>query len=70
MRKKISYKFRIFPDAIGEWRWRIEASNGDIVADNGEGYKKRAQAVRMVERLLKFFKENDVEIIKSWENGK
>lgn len=26
-----------------EWRWRLRASNGRIVADSGEGYSSRAK---------------------------
>lgn len=28
-----------YKDAAGEWRWRITAPNGNVVADSGEGYK-------------------------------
>ncbi len=34
-------KFEYYKDAKGEWRWRLKASNGRIVA-SGEGYKTRA----------------------------
>jgi uncharacterized protein YegP (UPF0339 family) len=27
-----------YKDAKGEWRWRLKASNGRILADSGEGY--------------------------------
>ena len=31
-----------YKDGIGEWRWRyIDPSNGKILADSGEGYKKK-----------------------------
>lgn len=34
--------FEVYPDAIGEWRWRlIHKSNGKIMADSGEGYKNK-----------------------------
>lgn len=29
-----------------EWRWQLIASNGRIVADSGEGYKRRVDCVR------------------------
>jgi uncharacterized protein len=32
-------KFVKFNDAKGEWRWRLLADNGKIIADSGEGYK-------------------------------
>jgi uncharacterized protein YegP (UPF0339 family) len=28
-----------YQDAKKEWRWRLKASNGRIIADSGEGYK-------------------------------
>ena len=28
------------------WRWRYTASNGRILADSGQGYSRRADAVR------------------------
>lgn len=28
------------------WRWRYTASNGRVLADSGQGYSKRADAVR------------------------
>lgn len=31
-------KFETYIDARGEWRWRLRASNGKIIADSGEGY--------------------------------
>lgn len=34
-----------------EWRWRLRASNGKIIADGGEGYSSRAKVRRAVIRL-------------------
>lgn len=36
-------KYEIYHDASGEWRWRLKASNGKIVA-SGEGYKRKQGA--------------------------
>ena len=33
-------KLCVYRDAKREWRWNIRASNGKIVADSGEGYKR------------------------------
>lgn len=35
-------KFVQYKDVRGEWRWRLVAANGKIVADSGEGYKNEA----------------------------
>jgi len=31
-------KFQVYRDAADEWRWRLLAANGKIVATSGEGY--------------------------------
>ena len=31
-----------YKDTKGEWRWRLKASNGRIIADSAEGYKNEA----------------------------
>lgn len=31
-------QFEIFKDVAGEYRWRLRADNGKIIADSGEGY--------------------------------
>ncbi len=48
-------KLQIYRDARREWRWRLRASNGRIVADSGEGYRRRAavhEAVKRVRSIL------------------
>ncbi|HYW12587.1 MAG TPA: DUF1508 domain-containing protein [Longimicrobium sp.] len=30
-----------YEDNNGEWRWRLKAENGEIIADSGEGYKNK-----------------------------
>ena len=35
--------FEIYKDAEGDWRWRlVHNSNGNIIADSGEGYENRS----------------------------
>jgi uncharacterized protein YegP (UPF0339 family) len=43
-------KFEIYEDARGEYRFRLKAGNGEIVA-TGEGYKTRAGAIRGTEAV-------------------
>ena len=31
-------RFQKYVDAQGNWRWRLIAANGRIIADSGEGY--------------------------------
>jgi uncharacterized protein YegP (UPF0339 family) len=35
-------RVQFFKDKRGEYRWRLKASNGEIIADSGEGYKAEA----------------------------
>jgi uncharacterized protein YegP (UPF0339 family) len=34
-------RFELYRDAKGEWRWRLRARNGEVVAESGEGYTRR-----------------------------
>jgi len=36
--------FEVYQDRKREWRWRLRAGNGRIVADSGESYRKRRAA--------------------------
>ncbi len=45
-------KFHVYKDAKGEWRWRLTAKNGRIIADSGEGYRRKATAVKACINLI------------------
>jgi hypothetical protein len=32
------YKFEVYQDKAGQYRWRLVAPNGKSIADSGEGY--------------------------------
>jgi amphi-Trp domain-containing protein len=36
--------FELYADKASEWRWRLRHDNGNIIADSGEGYSKKANA--------------------------
>ena len=40
--------FEIYADTAGQWRWRLRAVNGRIVADSAEGYASKRNAKRAV----------------------
>jgi uncharacterized protein YegP (UPF0339 family) len=42
-------KLEVYRDAKCEWRWRLRASNGRIVADGGEGYRRKASLLGGIE---------------------
>jgi len=44
-------KLEIYRDGRGEWRWRLKASNGRIIADSGEGYRRLGSARRAANRV-------------------
>ena len=44
-------KFQFYQDDKGEWRWRLVAHNGKILADSGEGYVNRAAMLKTVKRI-------------------
>jgi len=33
-----SLHFETYQDDVGEWRWRLRAVNGEIIATSSEGY--------------------------------
>lgn len=35
-------EFEIHTDENGQYRWRLKAGNGEIIADSGEGYHNKA----------------------------
>lgn len=44
------WKFEVYEDKAGEFRWRLKAGNGRTVGDSGEGYDSRSNARRAAER--------------------
>nr|WP_277552737.1 HVO_2922 family protein [Halobaculum sp. YSMS11] len=36
--------FEVYQDTAGQWRWRLEHDNGNIIADSGEGYASKQKA--------------------------
>ncbi len=43
--------FEVFEDSAGEWRWRLVATNGNIIADSGEGYQSKQGARRGIDSV-------------------
>jgi len=46
--------FWVYQDDLGEFRWRLVAPNGKIIADSGESYKERNKAKKAIERTINF----------------
>ena len=41
----------VFQGEDGEWRWRRQAQNGQIISVSGEGYKTRQYAIDIASQL-------------------
>lgn len=37
--------FYVYQDASRQWRWRLKAVNGRVIADSGEGYVSRTECI-------------------------
>lgn len=42
-------KFEIYKDHLKQYRWRLKASNGYIVADSSEGYVAKSDCQRGID---------------------
>ena len=40
-----------YKDHKGEWRWRLKATNGRIIADSAEGYESETECRKDIERV-------------------
>lgn len=45
-------RIHIYMDHRAEWRWDLVASNGNIIADSGEGYNTRWGCRRAARKFL------------------
>lgn len=56
--------FEVYQDRADEWRWRLVATNGNIIADSGEGYQSKQGAKRGIESVRKAAPRAEVETLK------
>ena len=54
-------KFELYADAKGEYRWRLKASNGQVMGTGGEGYSSKATAKAGIESVKKNAPEAPIE---------
>ena len=54
-------KFVLYRDGKKEYRWRLVAANGNIVADSGQGYKNKKDCLATLESIRKGAAEAPVE---------
>lgn len=60
----------IYKDRSAEWRWRLRAPNGPIIADSAEGYTRRASARLAFDRLRKICRCSIKDRTKAWRKLK
>lgn len=46
-------KFELYKDKSGEFRFRLKAGNGEIIATSSESYKTKAAAANGIESIKK-----------------
>ena len=45
--------FELYKDSKGEYRWRLKATNGQTIANGGEGYSSKRSALDGIESVKK-----------------
>ena len=53
--------FVIYCDKANEWRWNLKAANGKIIADSGEGYKNKADALHGIDLVKSTNSQTDID---------
>lgn len=44
-------EFAIYKDKKNEWRWTLVHRNGNVMADSGEGYKRKSRCLTAIRSL-------------------
>jgi uncharacterized protein YegP (UPF0339 family) len=52
--------FEVYEDEAGQYRWRLEHDNGNIIADSGEGYASKQKAKEGIESVKANARDADV----------
>lgn len=55
-------RFEIYRDNANEWRWRLIAANGHIIAASGEGYRSKQGVERGIESVKKSVPEAEIRV--------
>lgn len=51
----MKYTLSFYKDKKKEWRWKIKHRNGNLIADSGEGYKRKSGARKAIKNLLDWY---------------
>lgn len=55
----MSGKFEVYTDKAGEYRFRLKAGNGQVIA-NGQGYKSKASCLEGIASIKRNAAEADI----------
>lgn len=55
VKKADSFKIEVYRDADKQWRWRMKSKNGKIVAEGGEGYKRKPTMLKTLNKIKEVF---------------
>ena len=42
-------EFELYKDTAGEYRWRLQANNNEVIADSAEGYVRKTDCEHGIE---------------------
>jgi len=56
-------RFEIYRDNANEWRWRLVAANGHIIAASGEGYRSKQGVKRGIQSVKKSAPEAEIRVM-------
>ncbi len=59
---KRTARFQIYRDSRGEYRWRLRAANGEIIADSNEGYIRKSDCEHGIDLVKQQASTAEVEI--------
>ena len=54
-------KFQLYKDQSGQWRWRLLAQNGKIVATSGESYINKSDCLHGIDLVKSTTSTTEVE---------
>ena len=53
-------QFEVYRDNSDDYRWRLRADNGNIVADSGQGYSRRTDCENGIEHVREQAEDADL----------
>ena len=53
-------KFQVFKDKSGDFRWRLVAPNGNIIADSAEGYSSKQACLQGIASVKRYAADAEI----------